>query len=152
IGQRFSQIIGFRSINSDRSTITVNKSLAFLSRRRNNVDDPTRKRAHQGGQRAMSSAVVEVAVPVEETEAYLELMTRVGRRTGKIPAEIMVRHVLACVPAHEWPTRVEAMDAVLRRLEAARKDSLRVEARPADGRMLGLYVTRRPGVGSRPYR
>ena len=44
------------------------------------------------------------------------------------------------------------MDAVLRRLEAARKDSLRVEARPADGRHLGLYVTRRPGAGSRPYR
>ena len=100
----------------------------------------------------MSSAVVEIEVPVEETEAYQELMTRAGRRTGKIPAELMVRHVLACVPPHEWPTRVEAMDAVLRRLESARKDSLRVEARPADGRLLGLYVTRRPGAGSRPYR
>ena len=41
---------------------------------------------------------------------------------------------------------------MLRRLEAARKDSLRVEARPAEGRHLGLYVTRRPGAGSRPYR
>ena len=40
----------------------------------------------------------------------------------------------------------------LRRLEAARKDSLRVEARPAEGRHLGVYVTRRPGAGSRPYR
>ena len=92
----------------------------------------------------MSSAVVEVEVPVEETEAFHELITRVGRRTGKIPADLMVRHVLACVPPHEWPTRVEAMDAVLRRLEAARKDSLRVETRPAEGRLLGLYVTRRP--------
>ena len=100
----------------------------------------------------MSSAVVDTEVPVEETEAYQELMTRAGRRTGNIPADLMVRHVLACVPAHEWPTRVEAMEAVLRRLEAARKDSLRVEARPADGRHLGLYVTRRPGAGSRPYR
>ena len=34
----------------------------------------------------MSSAVVEIEVPVEETEAYQELMTRAGRRTGKIPA------------------------------------------------------------------
>ena len=34
----------------------------------------------------------------------------------------MVRHVLECVPPHEWPTRVEALDVVLRRLEAARKD------------------------------
>ena len=72
----------------------------------------------------MSSAVVEIEVPVEETEAYHELMTRAGRRTGKIPPELMVRHVLACVPPHEWPTRVEAMDAVLRRLESARKDKL----------------------------
>ena len=92
----------------------------------------------------MSSAVVDYGVPVAETEAYQELMTRAGRRTGNIPADLMVRQVLACVPAHEWPTRVEALDAVLRRLEAARKDSLRVEARPADGRHLGLYVTRRP--------
>jgi superfamily II DNA or RNA helicase len=100
----------------------------------------------------MISAVLGIEVPVEETEAYQELMTRAGRRTGNIPADLMVRHVLACVPPHEWPTRVEALDAVLRRLEAARKDSLRVEARPAGGRYLGVYVTRRPGAGSRPYR
>ena len=85
----------------------------------------------------MSSAVVDLSVPVEETEAYHELLSRVGKRTGKIPPEVLVRHVLACVPAHEWPTRVEAMDALLRRLESARKDSLRVESRPADGRLLG---------------
>ena len=100
----------------------------------------------------MSSAIAEIEVPVEESEAYRELMARVGRRTGVIPAELLVRHVLGCVPAHEWPTRLEAMDAVIRRLESARKDDLRVESRPADGRLLGLYVTRRPGSGSRPYR
>jgi superfamily II DNA or RNA helicase len=100
----------------------------------------------------MSSAVVDIVAPVEETEAFHELMTRAGRRTGKIPAEMMVRHVLGCVPPHEWPTRVEAMDAVIRRLESARKDDLRLEARPAKGTLLGLYVTRRPGSGSRPYR
>ena len=94
----------------------------------------------------MSSAVVETEVPVEETEAYLELTTRAGRRTGDIPADLMVRHVLACVPPHEWPTRVEAMDAVLRRLDAARKDSLRVEARP---RMAGTSGSMSPGVPAR---
>src|SRR5262245_9875953 len=100
----------------------------------------------------MSSAVVDIYVPVEETEAFQVLLARVGRRTGKIPAEVMVRHVLGCVPPHEWPTRVEAMDAVTRRLDSARKDNLRLEARPPNGRLLGLYVTRRPGHGSRPYR
>ena len=121
------------------------RQVGIMWRFRNGQCEPRRTRA-------MSSAVVDIEVPVEETEAYQELMTRAGRRTGNIPADLMVRHVLACVPPHEWPTRVEAMDAVLRRLEAARKDSLRVEARPAEGRHLGLYVTRRPGSGSRPYR
>src|SRR5271169_2624740 len=100
----------------------------------------------------MASSVAEIEVPVEETEAYHELMARVGRRTGTLPADLLVRHVLGCVPANEWPTRVEAMDAVLRRLESARKDNLRVASRPAEGRLLGIYATRRPGSGSRPYR
>ena len=100
----------------------------------------------------MSSVATEIDVPVEETEAFQVLLSRAGRRTGKIPAEVVVRHVLGCVPPQEWPTRVEAMDAVVRRLESGRRDKLRVEARPAKGRLLGLYVTRRPGSGSRPYR
>jgi len=99
----------------------------------------------------MATALAEIKVPVEETEAYQELMVRVGRRNGNVPADVLVRHVLACVPANEWPTRVEAMEAVLRRQESARKDNLRVESRPAEGRLLGIYVTRRPGSGSRPY-
>jgi superfamily II DNA or RNA helicase len=100
----------------------------------------------------MSSASVDAEIQALESEAYHELTAKAGRRTGNIPADLVVRHVLECVPAQEWPTRVEAMEAVLRRLEAARKDSLRVEARPAKGRLLGLYVTRRPGAGARPYR
>ena len=100
----------------------------------------------------MTSALAQIEVPVAETEAFQELLSRLGRKAGKIPPELMVRHVLACVPAQEWPTRVEAMEAVLRRLESIRRDNLRVEARPAEGRLLGLYVTRRTGSGSRPYR
>src|SRR5207237_2645504 len=100
----------------------------------------------------MSTIVVEPEVPVEESEAYRVLLGRTFKKTGKVPAEVLVRHVLGCVPAEEWPVRVEAMDALLRRVEAVRQDKLRVEARPADGRLLGLYATRRPGSGSRPYR
>src|SRR5438105_13877893 len=99
----------------------------------------------------MSTSVVELEVSVEESEAYHELLPRALRKTGKIPPEVLVRHVLGVVPAHEWPVRVEAMDALLRRIESVRQDKLRVEARPADGRLLGLYATRRPGSGSRPY-
>ena len=100
----------------------------------------------------MSSAVAQIEVPVEESEAYQELLSRIGRKTGKIPPELLVRHVLGCVPPQEWPTRADAIEAVARRLESIRRESLRVEARPAGGRLLGLYVTRRLGSGSRPYR
>src|SRR5437879_5790346 len=100
----------------------------------------------------MSTSVVEFEVPIEESEAYRALPGRASKKTGKIPAEILVRHVLGVVPAEEWPVRVEAMDALLRRVEAVRQDKLRIEARPADGHLLGLYATRRPGSGSRPYR
>jgi superfamily II DNA or RNA helicase len=100
----------------------------------------------------MTHAIAEIETPVEQTEAYQELLTRHGRKTGKIPPGLIVRHVLSCVPPQEWPTQVDASDAVVRRLESIRRDNLRVEARPANGRLLGLYLTRRTGVGARPYR
>ena len=100
----------------------------------------------------MMTNTSESVIPVEETEAYKTLVARVGRNTTKIPAEILARHVLETVPAHEWPVRVEAMDALLRRLESARKDQLRIERRPEKGKVLGLYATRRRGSEARPYR
>src|SRR5262245_28928576 len=100
----------------------------------------------------MSSTVVERGSPVEEAEAYRVLLGRAFKRTGRIPAEILVRHVLGCVPAAEWPVRAEAMDAVLRRLDSSHQDKLHVASRPANGRLLGIYATRRPGSVARPYR
>ncbi len=86
-----------------------------------------------------------------ETEAYQALMARVGRRSPRVPADVLVRHVLRCVPADEWPVRVEAMDALLRRLDASRRDGLRIDGRPEGGRLLGPYATRRRNSGTRPY-
>jgi superfamily II DNA or RNA helicase len=100
----------------------------------------------------MIDTVAELESPVEQTEAYKELLSRHGRKTGNIPPDLLIRHVLACIPADEWPTRVDAMDALVRRLESIRKDNLRVEARPGDGRLLGFYLTRRTGSPARPYR
>ena len=99
----------------------------------------------------MTHAVAQIETRVEQTEAYQELHARHGRKTGKVPAGLLIRHVLSCVPLQEWLTRVDAMDAITRRLESIRRDNLRVEARPADGRLLGIYVTRRTGTGARPY-
>ena len=100
----------------------------------------------------MTATTTTSTIPVEETEAFATLVGRIGRNASKIPAEILARHVLDTVPAQEWPVRVEAMDALLRRLESGRKDELRIESRPEGGRVLGLYATRRRGSEARPYR
>ena len=89
----------------------------------------------------------------DESEAYRVLIARLGRRSPKIPADLLVRHVLRVVPPGEWPARSEALDALIRRLEFARRDGLRVDTRPEGGRALGPYSTRRrEKSGARPYR
>jgi superfamily II DNA or RNA helicase len=101
----------------------------------------------------MPDALIEevTPLPVEQTEAYQTLLARVGRKSPTIPADLLVRHILAAVPASEWPVRLEAMDALLRRLDVARRDGLRVSERPEAGQPLGLYATRRKGSEVRPY-
>jgi superfamily II DNA or RNA helicase len=100
----------------------------------------------------MPSSVAELDTAIEEMEAYQELLSHAAKRTGKIRAEVLVRHVMGIVPAPEWPVRVEAMDALIRRIESIKQEKLRIESRPAEGRLLGIYATRRPGSGARPYR
>ena len=100
----------------------------------------------------MSPSVADLDTAIEEMEAYQELLSRAFKKTGKIRPEDLVRHVLEIVPTAEWPVRVEAMDALIRRIESIKQEKLRVETRPADGRLLGMYATRRPGLGARPYR
>ena len=88
-----------------------------------------------------------------QAEAFATLIDQVGRKSTKIPAEKLVQHVMRIVPADEWPVRVAAMDALLRRLEFAHRDELRIESRPEGGKLLGPYGTRRKGSsGTRPYR
>jgi superfamily II DNA or RNA helicase len=101
---------------------------------------------------AIANPEPEPAPAVETTEAYQTLLARVGRKSPKLPPEALVLQVLKCVPAQEWPARVEAMDALLRRLESARNDGLRIATRPPNGALLGPYTTKRPGSESRPYR
>ena len=90
--------------------------------------------------------------PQGEEEAYRALLQRVGRRGRNLPADSLVRHVMAVVPAEEWPVRVEATEAILRRNDAVKKDALKIGERPKAGRVLGSYRTRRGTRGERPYR
>ena len=86
------------------------------------------------------------------TEAYQTLLARVGRKSPAVPAELLTGLAMRAAPAEEWAARAEAMDALLRRIDSARRDGLRVASRPDGGRALGLYATRRKALGDRPYR
>ena len=96
--------------------------------------------------------MLDVTTDAATSEAFAELKSHVGRKSTTIPVDLLVQHVLDCVPPEEWTTRVAAMDALLRRLDFAHRDELRIDTRPDGQRMLGTYVTRRKGTSSaRPY-
>ncbi len=107
--------------------------------------------AHSMKESAAEGSLPSKTPDVAESEAYQVLMARVGRKGGKIPADLLVRQIMRIVPANEWPVRVEAMDALLRRLDSPRKEGLRIDSRPQGGKVLGAYATKRQGAGSRPY-
>ena len=90
--------------------------------------------------------------PTDDREA-LEVLRGLAEDhgpAGGIAPEALARHVLEVPPGADWPVRRAALEALLRRRDAARRDELRPHARPSDG-PLGLYTTRRLGAGARPY-
>ncbi len=97
------------------------------------------------------SAAVAVSTPPDQTEAHRTLVSFAHGRTGEIPEDLLVRHVLRVTHEAEWPVKRAAMEAALRRFAFAARDELRVAERPAGGRALGLYRTRRVGSKKRPY-
>lgn len=83
--------------------------------------------------------------PIGETEASETLLARANRKTGSIPASLLVARVMAVTRGADWPVQREALEAVLRRVASAKKDGVRIASRPAGG--VGFY---RAGTG-RPY-
>ena len=80
------------------------------------------------------------------------LLDAAQNRTGAVPEEKVVERVLAATEGGDYPVRAAALSAVLRRVGFAKRDGLRVAARPR-GAVLGEYATRRKGRGGeRPYR
>lgn len=91
------------------------------------------------------------STPKDAQEAYQVLLSRAHHKPGKIPAELLVRHVLSTTAEADWPVKHEALEALLRRMSFGKTDGLRIASRPADGRLLGSYTTRRKGSSARPY-
>jgi hypothetical protein len=87
-----------------------------------------------------------------ESEAYEVLLARAHRKTGRVPAELIVRHILAVTRGGDWPVQRDALEALLRRFAFGRADGLQIVARPPRGQLLGPYATRRRGSSARPYR
>jgi superfamily II DNA or RNA helicase len=87
--------------------------------------------------------------PGAESEAFQALLLLADRRTGRIPAELVVRHLLSVTAHAGWPVQRAALDAVFRRLAAARQDGLAVATAAPGG--WGAYTTRRAGSDERPY-
>jgi hypothetical protein len=88
---------------------------------------------------------------ITESEAYQTLLAGARRRTGGVPAERIVRHVLSVTQGGDWPIQRDALEAVLRRCASTHTDEIQIVGRPR-GRLLGLYATRRRGSRARPYR
>ncbi len=91
------------------------------------------------------------AAAITDTETYQTLLARAQRRTGGVPPERIVRHVLSVTHGGDWPVQRDGLDAVLRRCASAHTDEIQVVGRPRGG-PLGLYAIRRRGSRARPYR
>src|ERR1700681_431599 len=91
------------------------------------------------------------AIAITESETYHTLLARAHRRTGGVPSESIVRHVLSVTRGGDWPVQRDALEAVLRRCASTHTDEIQIVRRPL-GRLLGLYATRRHGSRARPYR
>jgi hypothetical protein len=91
------------------------------------------------------------AIAITESETYQTLLGRAQRRTGGLPPEKIVRHVLSVTEGGDWPVQRDALDAVLRRCASSHADEIQIVGRPR-GQPLGLYATRRRGSRALPYR
>ena len=91
---------------------------------------------------------------LRETREVLFELAR--RKSGKLPADLLVDQALAVTVDTDWPSRRAALEALLRRLGFADRDDLAIVSRP--GGVLGCYALggqKTPGdsaTGSRRFR
>lgn len=91
-----------------------------------------------------------LSFPVSESqsEALSVLVSLADRKTRPIPPELLARHVLALNGDAPWPVHRAAMEAVLRRIAAAKQERLSVAR---SGRGPSGHRTRSNSSGDRPY-
>src|SRR2546425_3013331 len=72
----------------------------------------------------MPVAARSIPAPTAESEAFHALLLLAERRTGRIPPDRLVRHVLSVTAQAGWPVQRAALEAVLRRLSPGEQDGL----------------------------
>lgn len=77
--------------------------------------------------------------PVDLAETREALLELARRRSGGLPAVLLVEQVLKVTEGTDWPCRRAAMDALLRRVGFAQRDGLTIAQRPAGRAVLGRY-------------
>lgn len=89
----------------------------------------------------MPSAAVALRTLDADQEAFNVLVAEAEGHTGKIPAAVLVEHILRVTSGGDFPLRRAALEAVLRRFKAMKEsnDSWSVAARPRSRTGLGLH-------------
>jgi hypothetical protein len=77
--------------------------------------------------------------PADLAETREVLLEMARRRSGRLPAAILVDQVLKVTDGTDWSCRRAAMDALLRRVGFAQRDGLTIAERPAGHAVLGRY-------------
>ena len=74
------------------------------------------------------------------------LVSLAHRKTGAIPAELSVRHIMSVTADAGWRVQRAAMEALLRRCSASKQDHLQVASTPRGASPFGHYATKRAEI------
>lgn len=78
--------------------------------------------------------------PVDLTETRQVLTELARRKSGRLPAALLVEQTLRVTGEADWQSRRAALDALLRRVGFAMRDELTIAERPRGRAVLGRYV------------
>jgi len=95
----------------------------------------------------MPVAARSIPDPTAESEAFQALLLLAERRTGRIPPDRLVRHVLSVTALAGWPVQRAALEAALRRLSAVKQDGLVVATAPSSAWAYSRRAARAPLLG-----
>jgi hypothetical protein len=94
----------------------------------------------------------DAVAPTDLAETHAQLTADAHRRTGRVPPELVATHILSVTSGGDWPLRRDALEALLRRVKAAREsaEAWTLVARPRGRSLLGAY--RVSVAGGKSYR